>query len=207
MKKIFFMATAVTALFVAACNNSSEKNQHDGHDMKAHDNGHMAADEAGSAKTVQAYFTQVDANASKAISQMIDHYLHLKNELAGDNSTGAAKAGEALLASIGQLDKSLLSMEQKSLYNQHITGLKDAAQAITEQSGNISVQRQHFSHMSDAAYAMVKAFGAGRPIYHDHCPMYNDNKGGMWLSEMKEVKNPYFGAEMLTCGRVEEIIQ
>ena len=207
MKKNFFMATAMAALLVAACNNSSEQNKHDGHDMAGHDNGHMADDKAGSAKTVQAYFTQVDANASKAIRQMIDHYLHIKNELAADNSADAAKAGELLLASIGQLDKSLLTVEQKNIYDQHITSLKDAAQAISEQSGDISAQRQHFSHMSNAAYAMVKAFGAGRPIYHDHCPMYNDNKGGMWLSEMKEVKNPYFGAEMLTCGRVEEIIQ
>ena len=55
------MATAVAALLVAACNNSSEQNKHDGHEMAGHDNGHMANDKAGSAKTVQAYFTQVDA--------------------------------------------------------------------------------------------------------------------------------------------------
>ncbi|MBS4065516.1 MAG: DUF3347 domain-containing protein [Chitinophagaceae bacterium] len=27
------------------------------------------------------------------------------------------------------------------------------------------------------------------------------------MSEIKEVKNPYFGAQMLTCGTVEEVIQ
>jgi hypothetical protein len=37
--------------------------------------------------------------------------------------------------------------------------------------------------------------------------MYNENKGAMWISEMKEVKNPYFGAKMLTCGTVEEVIK
>jgi hypothetical protein len=29
----------------------------------------------------------------------------------------------------------------------------------------------------------------------------------MWLSEIKEVKNPYFGAEMPTCGTIEEVIK
>ena len=56
-------------------------------------------------------------------------------------------------------------------------------------------------------YDLVKAFGAGQPIYHDHCPMYNENKSAMWLSEIQEVKNPYFAAKMPTCGSVEEIIK
>jgi hypothetical protein len=56
-------------------------------------------------------------------------------------------------------------------------------------------------------YDLVKAFGAGRPLYHDHCPMYNDNQGAMWLSETREIKNPYYGAEMPACGTVEEIIK
>lgn len=36
--------------------------------------------------------------------------------------------------------------------------------------------------MSQYVYALAKAFGGGRTLYHDHCPMYND-KGAMWLSE------------------------
>ena len=41
-------------------------------------------------------------------------------------------------------------------------------------------------------------------IYKDFCPMYNDNKGAIWLSESKEIKNPYFGKSMSTCGTVKE---
>ena len=40
-------------------------------------------------------------------------------------------------------------------------------------------------------------------LYHDHCPMAQDNKGAMWLSETKEIRNPYFGDKMMTCGSVE----
>jgi len=29
----------------------------------------------------------------------------------------------------------------------------------------------------------------------------------MWLSETKDVKNPYFGSEMPKCGSVEEVIK
>ncbi len=37
--------------------------------------------------------------------------------------------------------------------------------------------------------------------------MYNDGKGGIWLSETKEIKNPYLGGKMPKCGTVQKEIQ
>jgi len=54
---------------------------------------------------------------------------------------------------------------------------------------------------------MVKAFGSGMTLYHDHCPMYDNNKGAMWLSETREIRNPYFGDKMMTCGSVKEMFK
>jgi hypothetical protein len=34
--------------------------------------------------------------------------------------------------------------------------------------------------------------------------MYNNNKGAIWLSETKEIKNPYLGKDMDTCGSAKE---
>ena len=31
-----------------------------------------------------------------------------------------------------------------------------------------------------------------------------DNKGGYWLSETEDIRNPYFGASMLSCGEVKQ---
>ena len=62
--------------------------------------------------------------------------------------------------------------------------------------------------MSGVMYDLVKSFGGGQPIYKEHCPMYNKDKGGaMWLCETKEIKNSYFGSKMPKCGSVEEIIK
>jgi hypothetical protein len=58
--------------------------------------------------------------------------------------------------------------------------------------------------LSKDMYDLVKKFTAGQPIYVDDCPMYNDNKGAIWLSETKEIKNPYFGKDMNICGSVKE---
>ena len=37
--------------------------------------------------------------------------------------------------------------------------------------------------------------------------MYDNDKGAYWISDTKEVKNPYYGASMLECGVVEEEIK
>jgi hypothetical protein len=37
--------------------------------------------------------------------------------------------------------------------------------------------------------------------------MYNNGKGASWLSETKEVKNPYMGKSMPTCGTLKEEIK
>jgi Cu(I)/Ag(I) efflux system membrane fusion protein len=36
--------------------------------------------------------------------------------------------------------------------------------------------------------------------------MANNNNGAIWLSTEKDIKNPYYGDDMLTCGSVIEEI-
>ena len=43
-------------------------------------------------------------------------------------------------------------------------------------------------------------------LYLEYCPMANGNTGGYWLSNEKEIRNPYFGDKMLKCGSVKETI-
>jgi Cu(I)/Ag(I) efflux system membrane fusion protein len=39
-------------------------------------------------------------------------------------------------------------------------------------------------------------------IFVQKCPMANNNKGAFWLSINKEIRNPYYGEQMMTCGSV-----
>jgi Cu(I)/Ag(I) efflux system membrane fusion protein len=39
--------------------------------------------------------------------------------------------------------------------------------------------------------------------YVQHCPMANNDKGADWLSKEKEIRNPFFGSSMLSCGEVK----
>jgi hypothetical protein len=36
--------------------------------------------------------------------------------------------------------------------------------------------------------------------------MYDNGKGGTWISETKEIVNPYEGTKMLNCGSVKKVL-
>lgn len=84
----------------------------------------------------------------------------------------------------------------------------DMALAEILATDDIEAQRTAFSSLSDNLYKSIKAYGLGTgTAYYDFCPMAFNNQGGFWLSDNKEIRNPYFGDKMLTCGRVTEEIK
>jgi hypothetical protein len=210
MKNIFFGLIVISSLTFTACNNSGSKNEQEAHDMnnmKQDTAQHATASTDDAAKTIAVTYTNVDEKAAAAIKEIVDHYLHIKNALANDNGMEAASGAKAMEIAISKLDKSLLTAEQKTAYDKNEETLKENAMQIAKNADKIKQQRSQFVLLSEGVYGLAKNFGAGRPLYHDHCPMARDNQGAMWISEIKEVKNPYFGAEMLACGTVEEVIQ
>lgn len=210
MNKIISAIAIISALVFSACNSGGTKNEHEGHEMNKTNKDtsqHVSTADDADVKIVSAAFTNVDVKAAAAIKEIVDHYLHIKNALAKDNAGEAASGAKAMENAIDILDKSLLTAEQKNAYDANEAEMKEDAEHIAKNGDNIKHQRSHFVMMSEVVYDLVKNFGAGRPVYHDHCPMARDNQGAMWLSEVKEIKNPYFGSAMFKCGRVEEMIK
>ncbi len=210
MKKIFFCLLAICVIAFTACNSGGSKNETEVHDMNnmiTDTAEHAPATDDKDVKAVTVTYTNIDAKAASSIKEIVDHYLHIKNALAGDNGIKATNGAKAMENAISKLDKSLLTAEQKAAYDTNEEELKEHAEHVSNNGDKIKHQRSHFAMMSEVVYDLVKNFGGGRPLYHDHCPMARDKQGAMWISEMKEIKNPYFGAEMLNCGTVEEMIK
>ena len=204
MKKIIYCISAI-ALIIAACNNSDKSSKETG-TSKTDEAKNTMVDTTHMAE-VNHTFTDVDPKLAVSLKTVVDHYLHIKNALVNNNGGDAASGGKAMAAVMTKVDKSLLTAEQKKIYDDIEDDLREHAEHIGKNSGDIDHQRMHFSMMSEDVYDLVKAFGGGQILYHDHCPMANDNKGGMWLSETKEIHNPYFGDKMDKCVTVPEVIK
>ena len=142
-----------------------------------------------------------------SIREILTAYLQMKNAFTQDNSSGAAEAGKKLESAIKNFDKSALTPVQKKTYEDVEADAREHAEHIGANSGNLAHQREHFVILSKDIYDLVKTFGAGQVLYKDFDPMANNGKGAFWLSEMKEIKNPYMGKAMLTSGSVKEEIK
>ena len=113
-------------------------------------------------------------------------------------------AGNELVKSFDSFDKATLNAEQAKVFADIQTDAREHAEHVGSNAGNIAHQREHFETLSQEVYDLAKVAGAGQKLYFTNCPMYNNNKGGNWLSEVKDVKNPYMGKAMSTCGSVKE---
>ena len=68
--------------------------------------------------------------------------------------------------------------------------------------------RNSFQQVSNAMISLTSSFKPfDKLLYVQHCPMADNNKGADWLSLSKEIKNPYFGNAMLSCGEVISTMQ
>ena len=145
-----------------------------------------------------------DESVDGSMKEMVSQYLQMKNALANDNGKDAASAGNAFVESMGKMDRNSLTADKKTKWDNLSDDAKEMAEHIGKNGDKLEHQREHFDMLSNDMYDMVKTFGAGQTLYKDFCPMYNNKKGAIWLSETKEIKNPYLGKSMPTCGSVKE---
>ncbi len=122
-----------------------------------------------------------------------EHYVLVKDALIASKSEEAKKGA-------GELQKALKDVSGSTAANK-------AASEIAA-SADLDMQREAFSTLSNEMATLVKGGKLSMgTLYLDYCPMANGNTGAYWLSNTKEIKNPYFGDKMLKCGGVKEMIQ
>lgn len=141
---------------------------------------------------------------SDYVNDILICYLNLKNKLANDDSKGAADNGKLLLASFNRFDTKALNSKQKKEYLDIADDAKEHAEHIGANGDKLEHQREHFVLLSKDVNDLITMFGSNRKLYQDYCPMANDGKGAIWISEVKDIKNPYQGSKMLTCGSVKK---
>ena len=146
----------------------------------------------------------VSVSSSKTTSGIIDAYLAVKDALVADDAVTAATKSADLVAALKSYDIAGAQANDP----EELERLQVEATGFAEKlaGADIEAQRESFQALSVVLKDMLKIAGTDRTLYHQYCPMYKGNTGGMWLSASEDVKNPLFGSSMLTCGRVEETL-
>ncbi|WP_261512273.1 DUF3347 domain-containing protein [Chryseobacterium paludis] len=139
-----------------------------------------------------------------SIDPIIRDYLILKNALVADNDQAVAKAGKQLFTTLRNVNMKAIPADKHKEYMDIAEDAKENAEHIGNNAGKVDHQREHMASLSNDIADLIAAFGTTQKLYQDHCPMYNDGKGAIWISETKAIKNPYYGDKMLTCGSVKK---
>lgn len=169
-----YVSLAVIAFFLVACNSAANSE----------------APESSDAQTTE---TQTQADDQHMTAQAVDAYMLLKNALIASDADGSVNAAMELKSELSGLP------EDDTL----LTVMIMASDSLAH-SEDLSVQRSAFEIISDNFYIYLKENGNGRPLYRQYCPMAFNNRGAYWISDEKQVMNPYFGDAMLKCGAVRE---
>lgn len=124
----------------------------------------------------------VAAPASAALADgLAAPYLHMQVALANDSTDGVAEAAAAIAAEAARM-------------GEPAAAIGAAARAVAE-AADLESAREAFGPLSDAliVYGRDVGFGDLRVAY---CPMVDRE----WVQATSEIRNPFYGSMMLTCG-------
>lgn len=192
MKKQILM---MTVLFVALGSANAQ-----------HDHGH-ALKEGSKMENGQAMVYDVSVDFKQQLTVVYNASLKLTDSFVAGGVENVSNNSSQVKAALGNVEISLLkSSEAHMEWMMNLKEMNTALDKISEAT-DLKAQRAVYASFNQALYRSLKAFGTtAGPVYYQHCPMALDNKGGFWLSNNKEIKNPYFGNSMLTCGSTKETI-
>ncbi|WP_212005038.1 DUF3347 domain-containing protein [Chitinophaga sp. HK235] len=139
----------------------------------------------------------------KQLSPLLTDYYNIKDALVSGNTAGAATAATTFVQAAKGADMKAMSPAAHTAYMALQEKLITDASNISG-SKDLAKQREYFKTLSDNIYQLAKDVKlSAQPVYQDYCPM----KKAYWLSSSTAIKNPYYGNQMLTCGKINDTIK
>lgn len=200
--KSLFIATLYSVVTVLALSNCSSKKEESVQEESHDESMHTSTEEAPAEASAPQF--QVDATFQQQLSGVFTSYVALKDAFVATNSAQVKEAAAKVRESLSKTDMMLLTGVAHNDWMTYSAGLESSLKEI-QASDDIEAQRTSFSKLSDNMYKSIKAYGlGGETAFYEFCPMAFNNEGGYWLSDVAEIRNPYFGDKMLKCGSVQE---
>ena len=208
IKSMSYSLLFSAAAFALLTNCSgSKKDEHAGHDEHAsHDSTEHASGSMVAADASAPQF-QVDASFQTQLASVFSSYVELKDAFIASDANKVKDEAKGVDEALSKVDMKLVTGAAHNDWMSYLSPIQGSLKEI-QSSTDIEAQRKAFSNLSDNLYKSVKAFGlGGKQAFYDYCPMAFNNEGAYWLSDQEQIKNPYFGDKMLTCGSVKETLK
>jgi Cu(I)/Ag(I) efflux system membrane fusion protein len=148
----------------------------------------------------------INKNFSKQIDNLVKNYINLKNAFVESNENSINKTTKKTLQALEQCNNNPFIENINDQWSIFYNNIKTNLIGIMKMKG-LEMKRKHFSIISLNLAKVIEKFGIidSNKFYYEYCPMAFNNKGAYWISEIKKIRNPYFGEKMLSCGEVKKI--
>ncbi len=170
-----------------------------------HGGGEISDDEMNNEKNSSiSYSKDVSDKFKNQLSLVVHDYIKMKDAFVTSNADNVDVEAREVVTTLNNVNMSLLVGDSHNYWMKLLKPLKDNLYGIINMSG-IEMKRKHFSVVSNKLIEAVEVFGISDEdsLYVQFCPMVFDDKGGYWLSDKEEIRNPYFGDKMLKCGEIK----
>lgn len=190
MKNLHTCVSILSLIFLLSCSNRDKRTNQ--------------VDEKSTDETLISALADAESNITAQTDEIITTYLYMKDALVNEDIATAAAAGSDLTKQLKGYKTDSYDNENQSNLQKLIDDATLHAQYIAENS--IAIQREHFDILSKNMIDLIEMTGTTKKLYVAYCPMYNNDKGAQWLSDSEEIKNPYYGSAMMTCGEIQREI-
>ncbi|GGG43793.1 efflux RND transporter periplasmic adaptor subunit [Bizionia arctica] len=150
---------------------------------------------------------KVSKEFQNQLKAVFNDYIKLKDALVKDDSKDVISESKRLLDNLSKVDMKLLT--DKEAHNHWMSIEKEIKLATTSISNTSKSKEQstYFKSLSSNLTNAIEVFGINEKVYHQFCPMADNDNGAYWLSKEEHVLNPYFGGAMLKCGEIKQVIE
>ena len=149
---------------------------------------------------------KTDQVAQNQLKPVFENYFLLKDALVKTDGKAASAVAKDLLSSINNVKMNELAMDVHMVWMKVLNDITADAKSISE-TQDIKKQRNVFMSLSKKMHDLIKAAKYETPVFYQFCPMANGGKGANWLSKDDAIKNPYYGSQMMSCGKTVETIK
>ena len=151
--------------------------------------------------------TEVSPAFKQQLAKVLDPYLDLKNALVASDAEQAVITAEQTKQALEKVNMTLVKGTAHQQWMEQLNTMQETLSTI-QSDATLEAQRTAFAPLSKAFYQSIQQFDVtGLDAYYQFCPMADNNTGAYWLSELKEINNPYFGEAMLGCGETRETLE
>lgn len=236
IKTIFSLLAVLLFLIFVACNDKNKTSENSTPEMESHEemevesnmgqsskavlNGDMDASGGMHAqhKSLKDNFAhqdiiilenpfQPEKNTKNDLQEVVQAYLILKDAFVKGDLKRIDDASATMEQKVADVMANSLKEDGLAAWDQHSKLYCEKLKELRHVT-SLEEKRSYFSHISEVVYCTVKSFDLKdkMALYAVFCPMAFNGKGAYWISENKEIRNPYYGDKMLKCGKIEEVL-